>query len=54
MLSKNVLPKFVFLKEKKSEILGRFLMQKIDFESQILALFDTSPLHKFVKFNEFI
>jgi len=30
---------------------------KIDFESQILALFvvfDTSPLHQFSKFNDFI
>ena len=27
---------------------------QIAFESQILALFDTSPLHQFAKFNDFI
>ena len=28
-------------------------MKIIDFESKILALFDTSPLHRFSKFNNF-
>ena len=27
---------------------------KIDFESQISALFDTSSLHQYAKFNDFI
>ena len=36
------------------ERFGWFLTQKIDFESQILALFDTSPLHQFSKFNNFL
>ena len=31
-----------------------FLMYKIDFESPILALFDTSLLHQFSKFNNFL
>ena len=31
-----------------------FLTLKIDFESQILAIFDTSPLHQFEKFNNFL
>ena len=31
-----------------------FLTSKIDFESQILALFDTSPLTQFSKFNNFL
>ena len=31
-----------------------FLTYKIDFESQILALFDTSPLTQFSKFNNFL
>ena len=34
--------------------LGWFLTLKIDFESQILALFDTNPLHQFSKFNNFL
>ena len=28
--------------------------EKFDVEILILALFDTSPLHKFAKFNDFI
>ena len=46
--------KLVFFNEKKWERLGWFLTQKIDFESQLLALFDTSPLHQFSKFNYFL
>ena len=47
MLSKNVnnkkcAPKFVFSNEKNPEIFGWFLTYKIDFECQILALFDGS------------
>ena len=30
------------------------MTEKIDFESQILALFDTSPLTQFSKFNNFL
>ena len=48
--NKKCAPKFIFFNEKQSE---RFLMEKIDFESQILAHFDTSPLHQFAKFNDF-
>ena len=39
---------------KKIERFEQFLTQKIDFESQILALFDASPLHQFSKFNNFL
>ena len=30
------------------------MIKKIDFKSQISALFDTSPLHQFSKYNDFI
>ena len=40
--------------KKKWERFRGFLMWKIDFESQILATFDTSPLHQFAKFNNFL
>jgi hypothetical protein len=51
ILSKNVsntkyAPKLVFFNEKN--------LRKIDFESQILALFDTSPLIQNSKFNHFL
>ena len=39
---------------KKRERFRWFLTQKIDFESQNLALFDTSPLHQFSNFNNFL
>ena len=45
---------FVFSDEKKSQRFGWFLMLKIDFQSQISALFDTFPLHQFTNFNDFI
>ena len=44
----------VFFNEKKGEIFEWFLTSKIDFKSQILAHFDTSPLHQFSKFNNFL
>ena len=40
--------------KKKSERFRWFLTYKIGFESQILALFDTSPFHQFAKCNDFI
>ena len=40
-------PKFVFFNEKKIKDFN-------DFERQVLALFDTSPLHQFAKFNNFL
>ena len=46
--------KVVFFNEKKSEGFGWFLMKKIYLEIQILALFDSSPLHQFSKFNDFL
>ena len=40
--------------KKKWERFRWFLTQKINYESQTLALFDTSPLHQFSKFNNFL
>ena len=40
--------------KKKWERFGWFLTLKIDFECQILALFDTFPLIQFSKFNNFL
>ena len=37
---KKCAPRSIFFNEKKIESFGRFLMLKIDFENQILALFD--------------
>ena len=42
-------PKFIFFNEKK-----RFLTLKIDFKSQILTLFVSSPLIQNSKFNNFL
>ena len=39
---------------KEWETFGWFLTYKIDFESQILVLFDSSPLTQFLKFNNFL
>ena len=39
--------------QKKMEWFGWFLTKKIDFESQILALFDSSPQIQNSKFNHF-
>ena len=55
MLSKNVnnkkgAPKLIFFNEKKL----RKIPMIFDFVSQVLALFDTSPLHQFSKFNNFL
>ena len=51
MLSKNVnnkcVPNLVFFNEKKLRKIPMIFDIEIDFESQILALFDTSPLHQF-------
>ena len=57
MLSKNVnnkkyVIKFAFFNEKNE--IKKIQIFFFDFESQILALFDTSPLHQFAKFNDFI
>ena len=60
MLSKNVnnkkyAPKLVFFNEKKIEKDSYdFWHRKIDFASQILALFDTFPLVQFSKYNNFL
>ena len=40
--------------KKKWERFGWFLTQKIDFESQILAPFDSSPLIQNSEFNNFL
>ena len=58
MLSNNVgnkkcASKFVFFNEKKIRNI-RMLFDEIYFESQISALFDTSTLQQFAKFNYFI
>ena len=52
--NKKHTPKLVFFYEKSWERFGWFLTQKIDFESQILALFDTAPSTQFSKFNHFL
>jgi hypothetical protein len=44
----------IFQWQKNSERFWWILTQKIDFESQILALFDTFPLLKFSIFGNFI
>ena len=59
MLSKNVnnkkcAPKLIFFNEKKMRNIPMIFDIKNDFESQILALFDTSPLHQFSKFKNFL
>ena len=59
MLSKNFndkkfASKLVFFNEKKKKKIKGFLTLKIEFDSQILALLDTSLLHQFSKFNNFL
>ena len=46
--------KLVFFNEKKIRKIQMIFMKKINFESQISALFDTFPLHQFAKSNDFI
>ena len=53
-IAKNGFLNWWFSMKKKRKIFLWFLMSKIDFESWILALFNTSPLHQFLKFNNFI
>ena len=52
--SKKYAPKLVFFNEKKLRKIPMIFDIKFDFESQILALFDTSPLNQFSKFNNFL
>ena len=59
MLSKNANNKYVVLNwyssmKKKLRKIPMNLTQKIDFESQIVALFDASPLTQYSKFNNFL
>ena len=59
ILSKNIkikkrAPKLVLFNEKKWERFGWFLTYKIDFESKILAIFDSSLLIQNSKFNNFL
>ena len=42
------------MKKKNWERFRWFLTQKIDFGNRILALFKSSPLHQFSKFNNFL
>ena len=51
--NKKLAPKFVFFSMEKNQKDSDDFGQ-IDFESQILALFDTSPLRLFAKFNNFL
>ena len=53
MLSKNANNKRCAHDWKKRERFQLFLTRKINFECQILALFDISPLTQFSKFNTF-
>ena len=53
--NKKCAPKLVFFNEKNNWERFRWICtSKIDFEIHILALFDTSPLHQFSKFNNFL
>ena len=52
-ITKNVLLNLYF-NEKKIRKIWMIMTEKIDVESQISALFDTSPLYQFAKFNDFI
>ena len=52
--TKNVLLNWYSSMKKNWERFRWFLTWKIDFESQILALFDISRLHQFWKFNNFL
>ena len=53
-ISKNVrLNCYSSMKKNEKDSYG-FFAYKIGFESQILALFDTSRLHQFSKFNNFL
>ena len=59
ILSKNVnnkkcAPKLAFFNEKKLRKSRISFDIEIDFESQILALFDSSPLIQISKFNNFL
>jgi hypothetical protein len=60
MLSKKVnnkkcAPRFIFFNEKKiRKIKMIFDVENWLWISKILALFDTSPLHQFAKFNDFL
>ena len=56
MLSKNVnskkcAPKFILLNEKNPKDSDDFGHKKLTLKNQILAHFDTSPLHQFEKFK---
>jgi hypothetical protein len=52
-ITKNVLLNWYFLMKKKLRKIRMIFDIKIDFESQILALFDSSPLIQNSKFNNF-
>ena len=52
--AKKWAPKLIFFNEKKIEKDSDDFCIKIDIESQIFALFDTSPLTQFSKFNTFL
>ena len=53
-ITKNELLSWYYSMKKNWERFRWFLTSKIDFESQILALFDTSPLHQFSQLNNFL
>ena len=53
-ITKNVLLNSYSSMKRKMERFQWFLTWKTDFESQILALFDNSPLHQFAKLNNFL
>ena len=51
---KKCASKLIFINEKKMRKIQIIFDIEIDFESQILALFDISPLTQFLKFNNHI
>ena len=53
-ITKNVLLNWYSLMKKNWERFGWFLTKKIGFESQIFALFDSSPFIQNSKFNTFL
>ena len=53
-MTKNVFLDSYSSIKKFKKYSDHFWHRKFDFESQNLALFDTSPLHQFAKVNDFI
>ena len=53
-ITKKCALEFIFFHKKKLRKIRIIFDKKIDFENQILALFDTSPLTQLSKLNNFL